>query len=796
MPISDLTQRDFDAHVASLIARARETSPGLWNSWFEGDLGKVLLDLIAWDNNVLGLIADQQVREVSPDTLRLRESILHHVRLHGYYVRRSTPAALRVQVLASAAAPAPDVLRVRQGQRVSAANGTVWEVAADATIESGELYPRIVVTSYGEIVVPSINSAGEQVTTTALIQIQKGESFATLVDLERNRLPTDTGFGPKVDSGMVLRLTSQLLGSAFGSGPDITRDEYAILSVGSLPGDRAERSVLYLDRPWDLDDWVGKWSIEDRTIVISNAETFVETFTLDEDPTLRINARVQCSFGPIIDSGVEAFKRAGVLAATLEAAFNGSGISVLVNGLLWEETASLLLDGPSSQVYQVDFDQDDKVVIIFGDGVRGAVPPAGTVTIQYRVGGGVRGNVTPGNFQGVVTASSSSPLSNQGVSLTLSNPYTFGTGGQERESLDAIKANLRNFIRSNDRAVSAEDYESLAGNFTSSGGRVALAKAVRRTNTVPREQNVVWVHVWVKGPLGQLIAPDLQLKTRLLEYLNRRKMATDEVVVVDGKSVQVPLMLRYRYGKGVSSWEAKEAVAGAIAGVMAAQLPGVDMDLSNLYLAVRKLAVIESVVFDHPTTILEAGSDTLFGNSVTQGAKTSLTSITRVGDSSIVVDDHTLFGAGQNIMIYEANKTPTVAVVDQASAGVVSLRNGTCRAEYSLAAEVYNSTYASYGWNSERPVIVFVRYVSNLDPGMLDQSIKFCLETYFTKQLRPGKALRRTVLEQLLSGVNGIAAVSVFLGKYDSQTEEVTVTSDEQVTLAGVVVNGIALQPS
>ncbi len=794
--IPDLTQRDYDDHVASLIARARETTPGLWNSYFEGDLGKVLLDLIAWDNNVLGLIADQQVREVSVDTLRLRESILHHVRLHGYYVRRNTPASLRVQVLASAAPTAPDVLRIRSGQRVNAADGSVWEVASDFTVDSGELFPRTTVTSYGDIVVPSINSTGTQVNTTALVCVRKGESFATLVDLERNRLPSDVGFGPKMASGMVLRLTSQLLGSAFGDGPDITRDEYAILSVGGLPGDRLSGSVLYLDRPWDLGDWVGKWTVEDRNIVISNAETIVETFTLDEDPSLRVSTKILGSFGPIVDAGVEAFKAAGVLGATLEAAFNGSGISVLVNGVLWDETASLLLEGAAAQVYQVDFDQDDKVAITFGDGVRGAVPPAGTVTIQYRVGGGVRGNVTPGNFQGVVTASSSSPLSNQGVSLTLSNPYTFGNGGQERENLESIKANLRNFIRANDRAVSTEDYESLAGNFTSGSGRIALARAVRRTNTVPREQTLVWVHAWVRGPGGSLIAPDLQLKTALLEYLNRRKMATDEVVIVDGLTVPVPLILRYRYRKGVPTWEAKEAVDGAVATVMNAQLPGKDLDLSDLYLAVRKLSVIESVVFDHPATILEAGADTLFGNPVVRGAMTTLSAPARLGDSSIVVADYMLFGSGQTVMIYEANKTPTVAVVDQSASGVVSLRNGVCQAEYSTAAEVYNAPYAAYGWNSERPVTVFVRYNSNLEPGMLDQSIKFTLETYFTRKLRPGKSLRRAVLEQMLSQISGISAVSVFLNRYDSQVEEVTVTTDEQVVLLGVVVNGVALQGS
>lgn len=791
--IPDLTKRDFEEHVSALIARAQEFSPSVWNSWFEGDLGKVLVDLIAWDSNVLSLIGDQQVRESFVDTLRRRESILHHTRFHGYYVRRNTPSSLKVQVLAASAPSAPDILRIKRGQRVTSADGGIWEVASDAVINSGDLYPRLVTIEYGEIIASTINSSGATVSTTALVSVKKGSSYATLVDIEKNRLPTDIGFGPKVSSGMILRLTSELLGSTFGNGPDITRDEYAILSVGHLPGDKSDRSVLFLDRPWDLDDWVGKWAIEDRSLTISNVETFVETFSLGDDITERAGSSVKGSFGPVIDSGVEAFKRAGVLAATLEGVFNGSGISVLVNGSLWEETASLLLEGPSAEVYQVDFDQDDKVTITFGDGVRGAVPPAGTVTIEYRVGGGVTGNVTPGNFQGVVTAESTSPTAANGVSITLSNPYTFGVGGQERESLASIKSNLRSFVRSNDRAVSEEDFDSLASNFSSGSGRVALARSVRRANTVPREQNLVWVHIWVKGPSGQLIAPDLHLKTSLKEYLDRRKMVTDEVVVVDGEVTTVPLMVRYRYKKGVASWSAKEAVAGALATVFEQQLPGKDLDLSSLYLAVRQLDVIESVSFDSPNATIEAGQDTLFGNSVVTGSMTNLTIGTKIGDSSIVVADDSAFGSGQTIMIYEANKTPTVAVVDQASSGILSFRDGTCAAEYTTNAEVYNSPYASYGWNTERPVTVFVRYSSSLEPGMLDQAVKFQLESYFAKRLRPGRPLKRSVLTTLLSSISGMSAVSVFFNRYDSQIEEVQVTAEEQIVLSSIVVNGVTL---
>lgn len=790
--ISDLTNRDFEDVLRALVERAQTANPGKWNSWFEGDLGKVLVDLMAWDSTVIGLIGDQQVRESYPDTLRLRESLLHFARLHGYYLRRNVPARLSARVEAQQAPVAPNFWRVRRGTKVTSGTGQVWEVARDCLIEAGHVTPVSVVMNYGDLQGVNLDDAGVPTQAAALVMIKKGEARATLVDLDGVRYGSDLGFS-RVVPGHILKLTAQLTGLSFGPPPDVTRDEFAVLSVSKLPDDQFDGSVLYLDRPWDLDDYVGKWRVEDRAIELTHAETLTETFEAPSELGERLNLRVSGSFHPVISATSEPLVPSGALQAALNATFNGSGVRVLVNGVQWDETAFLLLESADAQTYQADFDDLDRVTIIFGDGIHGAVPPPNAaITLEYRVGGGEAGNVGPGTFTATVRAESAQ--AGAGTTCLLSNPYAGAAGGQDRESLEAAKDNLRAFIRTNDRAVSEADYEYLASNFVDGqAGRIALARAVRHRNTVPREQNIVWVYAWVRGPNGQLAAPTLALKRRLRDYLEARKVITDEVVVKDGTVDQVPLVVRVRYRAGVADWDLREMVRTALFQVFTNQTPGLDLNLSSLYAKLREVELIEMVAIEHPSANLEASPQQLYGNTLVEGAATTLSLDCFKGEGSLSVVRPDLFDVGGLVMVHQANRTPTVARIESVSGSVLVLRDAVLKDDYDdVQAEVFNADLVVRAWNSEHEVSVFVRYESGAPAGLLDHSVRFQLLSYFGKVLKPGDSLTRDALQLLVASVSGVSAVTVNLGAYDSLTEEVTAGQQELITLGSLSINGAA----
>jgi hypothetical protein len=142
----------------------------------------------------------------------------------------------------------------------------------------------------------------------------------------------------------------------------------------------------------------------------------------------------------------------------------------------WEKWA-LVNDFQSSTAtskhYVIYVDEEDVVDIKFGDDVNGKIPASGTNNLQAiaRIGGGIIGNQVGTNL--VTQILESSP----GI-VTAVNNLTVPQGGQDKESLEELKINIPRWIRTNDRAVTEDDYAFWA----ESVGGVASAKATRGDN--------------------------------------------------------------------------------------------------------------------------------------------------------------------------------------------------------------------------------------------------------------------------------------------------------------------------
>ncbi len=112
----------------------------------------------------------------------------------------------------------------------------------------------------------------------------------------------------------------------------------------------------------------------------------------------------------------------------------------------------------ADRVYKLSREPDGVVAIEFGDGVTGAVLPFGApVQVAYRIGGGESGNVGAGT---VKTFVSSLP---GGVSATVSNAQS-AAGGSNGQTIAQVKQDAPKALRALHRAVSLDDYRSLAVN--------------------------------------------------------------------------------------------------------------------------------------------------------------------------------------------------------------------------------------------------------------------------------------------------------------------------------------------
>jgi hypothetical protein len=119
------------------------------------------------------------------------------------------------------------------------------------------------------------------------------------------------------------------------------------------------------------------------------------------------------------------------------------------------EVTSLLGSGPNDRHFMVLVDQNDRATIRFGNGVSGA-PPAGTVQIRYKTGGGASGNVDAGRL--VVLEGAFTDVHGRPVQVAVSNPEP-ATGGTERQTIASAKLLAPESLRAPTRTVTREDFE-------------------------------------------------------------------------------------------------------------------------------------------------------------------------------------------------------------------------------------------------------------------------------------------------------------------------------------------------
>jgi predicted phage baseplate assembly protein len=145
----------------------------------------------------------------------------------------------------------------------------------------------------------------------------------------------------------------------------------------------------------------------------------------------------------------------------------------------------------------------------------GSVPPKGAVLrmAKYRHGGGRMGNVTAGTLSVLKTSVA-------GID-TVTNPGP-AVGGVDAEQLEHARERASMEIRSRYRAVTAEDFEFMAGE---ASPRVARAVCIP-----PREGGAVPLHIVprVYPADRQLtyeeLVPDEALMTEVAEYLDERRL--------------------------------------------------------------------------------------------------------------------------------------------------------------------------------------------------------------------------------------------------------------------------------
>jgi uncharacterized phage protein gp47/JayE len=196
----------------------------------------------------------------------------------------------------------------------------------------------------------------------------------------------------------------------------------------------------------------------------------------------------------------------------------------------WKCVESFFDSGPRSRHY---LKNPITGKIHFGDGTRGMMPPAGrnnVVARRYQVGGGVRGNVNSFTITQLTRAIA-----------YIEKCYNAmpAAGGSDAETVDEAKARAPLTLKSRDRAVTSEDYESLA---------LRASTGVARARCLPsaRHDGQVQVVIVPRGDeknldLTKRLVPPAELLRHVKNYLDERRLVGTVVEVVKPGYVEISI---------------------------------------------------------------------------------------------------------------------------------------------------------------------------------------------------------------------------------------------------------------
>ncbi len=186
----------------------------------------------------------------------------------------------------------------------------------------------------------------------------------------------------------------------------------------------------------------------------------------------------------------------------------------------WKRVDSFFESMPTSRHYMLDYVTG---IVQFGDGRKGLVPPEAlnSIIISYRIGGGAIGNVNANTLTSLYSAIAQI--------RTVTNPLP-ATGGSDRETVEEAKDRAPFAIKSRDRAVTREDYETLA---------LRASTQLARARCLPDRSNrgqvilVVLPKADLRGAgLAQRLVPSHEVQRHVKNYLEERQLVGTVLQVV------------------------------------------------------------------------------------------------------------------------------------------------------------------------------------------------------------------------------------------------------------------------
>lgn len=222
---------------------------------------------------------------------------------------------------------------------------------------------------------------------------------------------------------------------------------------------RASRATLTISNTLDED-----YTLPANTVFVGTSELGNLTFFSNEETILLSgqNTTVFVTEGSVVEEEVLTNASSGspgqrYVLSKLNAVPTSVQVFVYEDGVTptpWNLVQDVALAATKSSTYSTSVNADNETQVLFGSALSGRVPPTNAkITATYYTTSGTEGNIP----QNKITSFRN--FQPAGISVVSSSA---ATGGSSGESIDSIKTSLKATIRSQDRAVTINDFIDLA----------------------------------------------------------------------------------------------------------------------------------------------------------------------------------------------------------------------------------------------------------------------------------------------------------------------------------------------
>ena len=556
-PINYLA-KDYSSFRSLMLDRLAATMPE-WQEQSAADLGNALVEVMAYAADHLSYRQDAVATEAYLGTARKRVSVRRHARLLDYAMHDGVNARAWVYIAAGGAAdgatlPGPSSSGgpvtlltqvnaprgvINAGQLSTALNqgGVVFQTLHDITLHTA--HNEIPFYTWGDsscCLPKGATQATLQSSTTSPLQLAAGD-----VLLFEEVLSPATGVAADADPAhrWVVRLTNVSPASTDTlTGTPIVNIEWGLddalpfplcLSVGGPKGAAcsvARGNLVLADH--------GQ-SVSGETLDFGNPDNFqAGRFR----PRLR-NTGITSSTPYDSSLPASASLTQDPRAATPAIILSGE------DGTTWTPLPDLLEADAFALNFVVETEEDGSATLRFGDGLLGAQPTAG-FSANYRIGNGNAGHVGAEAIAHIILPAKGAPAA--GAILAIRNPLA-SQGGIDPESSDEVRLYAPQAFRTQDRAVTVQDYAAAAERYP----QVEKAEATLRFTGA-------WhtVFVTVQSVGGQAV--DDTFRTAVRTFLEPLRMAGFDLEVEAPIFVPLDIAFTVHVAPGYFSDDVEEAL--------------------------------------------------------------------------------------------------------------------------------------------------------------------------------------------------------------------------------------------